>query len=137
MRYGSQPSQKCSREHIKPNPTRDVSRLLAPHKHEQRDMPRCGALSLLQSRYIAWGIQRNSTPGLNSKFVRLTACLPACGVRSTPTPPHPRFRGPISPRELQNGLVSRNLVVGPFGGVADRAGATRAISKSMPRHVCP
>jgi hypothetical protein len=42
--------------------------LLAPHKHEPRDVPRCGALSLLHKPLHYNGFQHNSCPRPNKEY---------------------------------------------------------------------
>jgi|AntAceMinimDraft_5_1070358.scaffolds.fasta_scaffold104312_2 hypothetical protein len=58
--------QKTRRKRIKKNIS--VGLLSSPHTHEARDVPRCGALSLQQSRNITGGFREiNALAKLNGK----------------------------------------------------------------------
>jgi hypothetical protein len=51
-----------------------ISAFLAPHTHEPRDVPQCGAVSVLTEAATlqgGGGVQQNSPPRLNIKIVLL------------------------------------------------------------------
>jgi hypothetical protein len=54
------------------------SKYLAPHTSEPRDVPRCGALSLLQKTPHYRGDPAETAATLNVKLCDLTICVTAC-----------------------------------------------------------
>jgi hypothetical protein len=54
--------------------------LLAPHTSGPRDVPRCGALSLLQKTPHYRGDPAKTAARLNVKLRDLTACLPGISL---------------------------------------------------------
>jgi hypothetical protein len=95
---------------------------LAPHTSGPRGVPRCGALSLLQTALHYRGDPAETAATPNVKLCVLPAwCLPG---RELP---------PIEPHPLSNLIEeSTNNLASQFCG-----GAMRTIAPSMPSRACP
>jgi hypothetical protein len=103
--------------------------VLSPTHRELRDLPRCGALCLLQKPLHYRGIQQNFPPGQTANLV-IWWMPAACAAP---------LLSEISCfyRNLKSGPIPSTYCHWPFGGVAGRAGAMLAIAPRSPPHVCP